>query len=151
MLNVVSESPTYHYFIVEYSTTFCFQYNSKTIAWTARLLASVKQEQVTKPKQLNSYVEIRLLLQSKHNEHNRTNERTFLQKISFNFLQLHISYGFWTEALVNRISPPIVKYWLYLNTATQGETEVKNLAYHITLCNTALKSLLLRLQRTDLQ
>ena len=37
----------------------------------------------------------------------------FLKKKIFNFLQLHVSYGFWTEALVKRIFPLTVKYWLY--------------------------------------
>lgn len=100
--------------------------------------ASVKQEQVTKLKQLNVYLEIRLLMQSEHNESIQNKWKDFSsKKLSFNFLPLHVSYGFWMQALVKRIFPPLVKYWLYLNTATQRQTEVKHLAYRITLCNTA--------------
>lgn len=38
---------------------------------------------------------------------------------------------------LKEFSPPTVKYWLYSNTATQGQTEVKNSAFRITSCNTA--------------
>lgn len=79
----------------------------------------------------------------------RTHERHFLQKFT-SVLQHGVSYGFCMEAFGKRISPPTVKYWLYLRTAMQEQTS-SNLVYHITLCNTASKFISLRLQRTDLQ
>lgn len=117
------------------------------IAQTTILSALVKQEQGTN-KTLEAehiHLEIRFFMQNKYIEQ-RTKDSRFFLKLSFDFLPFHVSSVFLIETLVKRTHNHnqmlvVFKY----SIAMTNEKKFKNVVYCITFCNTALKSLLLRL------